>query len=413
MIREDTLALEQELVPTKRTLRAAQRDLTEAESIRGEGITNAVQLVSQAIEVGLLNSQDIPDNLDDLTQLLQQAGQWTPDIISFSEDSESPNLARLERLQRRARELHEELTRKKNEIDEAERFAQEADGYSVAAHQQQLRLESISLFDNLLRANSHNASTCPLCSQQLAEPVPRAEAIHHSLRNIQRELGVVERDRPHLREYIGELQHELETTRQRLQAAYREIRGILAEQDAQQNAPRQLYQQALSRSRVAGRISFWLENAVFTDETIELRNRVTQAENRIREIEVLLEPEEKQERLVSALNRIGLQMTQWAGRLQLEHADGQSPVSLNLNRGTIIVDTPLRPIPLNQIGSAENWLGYHLIAHFALHKYFAENSRPTPRFLFLDQPTQVYFPNIFESSDTFTDANFESFETTG
>ena len=412
-IREDTLALEQELMLVKRTLRTAQRDLAEAESIRGEGVTNAVQLVSQAIEVGLLDTQDIPDNFDDLTLLLQQAGQWTaPDIISFTQENESPNLDRLEQLQGRARELKEELTRKKNEIDEAERFAREAEGYSVAASQQQLRLESIGLFDSLLSANSHDASTCPLCSQQLREPVPSAEAIQHSLRNIQRELEFVERARPNLREYIGGLRRELETKRQRLQAIHREIQGILAEQDAQRDVPRQLYQQVLNHNRVASQIIFWLEKAVFTDETIELKSRVTQAENRIREIEALLDPEEKQERLVSALNRIGLQMTQWAGRLQLEHADPQTPISLNLNRGTVIVDTPQRPIPLNQIGSAENWLGYHLIAHFALHKYFVENSRPTPHFLFLDQPTQVYFPNI-SNIDASSGANFESFESTG
>lgn len=413
-IREDTLALEQELALMKRTLKTAQRDLAEAESIRGEGITNAVQLVSQAIEVGLLDSQDISDNFDNLTLLLQQAEQWTaPDIISFAQQDESPNLDRLEQLQGRARELKEELTRKKNEIDEAERFAQEAEGYSVAASQQQLRLESIGLFDNLLRANSQESSTCPLCSHQLAEAVPSVEAIQRSLINIHQELDFVERDRPHLREHIGRLQRELETVKQRLQTTNREIRGIVAEQDAQQNVPRQLYEQLFNRSRVAGRISLWLENAVLTDETIELKSRVTQAGNRIIELEALLRPEEKQERLVSALNRIGLQMTQWAGTLQLEHADGQTPVSLNLNRGTIIVDTPQRPIPLNQIGSAENWLGYHLIAHFALHKYFIENSRPTPHFLFLDQPTQVYFPNISGNFDTFSDTNLESFESTG
>jgi len=37
-------------------------------------------------------------------------------------------------------------------------------------------------------------------------------------------------------------------------------------------------------------------------------------------------------------------------------------------------------------------VGYHLIAHLALHLWFAERKRPVPRFLFLDQPSQVYFP---------------------
>ena len=52
--------------------------------------------------------------------------------------------------------------------------------------------------------------------------------------------------------------------------------------------------------------------------------------------------------------------------------------------------------PLNEMGSGENWLGYHLITHFALHAHFVRAGRPTPRFLFLDQPTQVYFPETGE-----------------
>ncbi|MBK8293114.1 MAG: DUF3732 domain-containing protein [Flammeovirgaceae bacterium] len=39
----------------------------------------------------------------------------------------------------------------------------------------------------------------------------------------------------------------------------------------------------------------------------------------------------------------------------------------------------------------ENWVGYHLIAHFALHKWFTTKNRSVPRFLFIDQPSQVYF----------------------
>jgi hypothetical protein len=44
------------------------------------------------------------------------------------------------------------------------------------------------------------------------------------------------------------------------------------------------------------------------------------------------------------------------------------------------------------MGSAENWLACHLIAHLALHQHFTLGERPVPRFLFLDQPTQVYYP---------------------
>jgi hypothetical protein len=45
------------------------------------------------------------------------------------------------------------------------------------------------------------------------------------------------------------------------------------------------------------------------------------------------------------------------------------------------------------MGSGENWVGYHLIAHLALHQWFVQRDRPVPGFLFLDQPSEVYFPS--------------------
>jgi hypothetical protein len=44
------------------------------------------------------------------------------------------------------------------------------------------------------------------------------------------------------------------------------------------------------------------------------------------------------------------------------------------------------------MGGGGNWVGYHVLAHLALHAWFVGQNRPVPRFLFLDQPTQAYYP---------------------
>lgn len=62
------------------------------------------------------------------------------------------------------------------------------------------------------------------------------------------------------------------------------------------------------------------------------------------------------------------------------------------NVETVVVDREDRPVPLNNLGSGENWVGIHLVAHLALHNYFVTHDRPVPHFLFLDQPSQVYYP---------------------
>jgi hypothetical protein len=58
---------------------------------------------------------------------------------------------------------------------------------------------------------------------------------------------------------------------------------------------------------------------------------------------------------------------------------------------------------MDGMGSGENWLGCHLIAHLALHHWFVDRDRPVPRFLFLDQPSQVYFPPESEDGESPSD----------
>ncbi|EOY9126525.1 DUF3732 domain-containing protein [Providencia stuartii] len=61
-------------------------------------------------------------------------------------------------------------------------------------------------------------------------------------------------------------------------------------------------------------------------------------------------------------------------------------------------------IYLRSMGSGANWLYSHVTLFLALHKYFAElgNKCSIPSILFLDQPTQVYFPNFSrDDAETF------------
>ena len=84
-------------------------------------------------------------------------------------------------------------------------------------------------------------------------------------------------------------------------------------------------------------------------------------------------------------------MTEWARQLELEHSG--FPLRLDVKKLTIVADTADGPVPMARMGSGENWVGYHLIGHLVLHEWFTERGRPVPRFLFLDQPSQVYFPS--------------------
>ncbi len=63
-------------------------------------------------------------------------------------------------------------------------------------------------------------------------------------------------------------------------------------------------------------------------------------------------------------------------------------------------------IYLRSMGSGANWLYSHLTLFMSLHKYFCSlgNKSKIPPILFLDQPSQVYFPTVIKDEEKVFDA---------
>lgn len=100
--------------------------------------------------------------------------------------------------------------------------------------------------------------------------------------------------------------------------------------------------------------------------------------------------------MTSILSKIQFDMTEWARLLNLEYSD--YPYRYDPKKATVIVDKE-RPVELSQLGSGSNWVGVHLITYMAFHKQFINKNSPVPNFLFLDQPSQVYFPSSENDMD--------------
>jgi hypothetical protein len=148
--------------------------------------------------------------------------------------------------------------------------------------------------------------------------------------------------------------------------------------------------EATRRVHIVGRISLYLESLPELPDTRALEEEAEGLRAQVRELETELSDERVRERLESVTSILAQRMTQWARDLGLEHS--RFPLRLDLKILTIVADTADGPVPMARMGSGENWVGYHLIAHLALHQWFVQRSRPVPRFLFLDQPSQIYFP---------------------
>lgn len=379
-ISEEALALENERYILSRKLKLEKRKLEESRYLMGGGSERAITLIGEARQVGLIDSSIQIDyqNYQELHSILRDTMNWMPsDVVSDSK------MDRLTFLQSRLQELQDEDDEISSSIDNAKRFAGEASGYYSEAHHQKMRLESIGLFEHL----DFNPGRCPFCSGALEQPLPSVEMMKASIVNLDKSISNVTREQPKLRAFISELEREQQKKREEIRIAKAEIEGLYQQEDEK----RRLRDINARIGKVIGRISLWVES-VESDTTSEKQEQIVkEIEMRIQEIDFILDRDSVEERKQSALSRIQEDMTRWAKELELEHCD--NPYRLDLNKVTVIVDKPERPVPLKQLGSGSNWVGVHLITFFALQRFFIGANRPVPRFLFFDQPSQVYFPS--------------------
>lgn len=379
-ISEKALALENERSILNRKLKLEKRKLEENRYLMGGGSERAIALIGEARQAGLIDSSIQIDfqNYQEMYSVLQDTMNWVP-----SEVGTSSGMDRLTFLQGKLQEMRDKSDEIGSNIDNAKRFAGEATGYYGEAQHQKMRLESIGLFEQL----DFSPGKCPLCSGTLEQPLPSVEMMKASIVNLDKSISNVTREQPKLRAFISELEQEQEKKREEIKLLEAEIDGLYQQQDER----KYLRDVNARRGKVVGRISLWVESVESDAESKKREQIVRKIEARIKEIDDILDRDSVEDRKQSALSRIQEDMTKWAKELQLEHCD--SPYRLDLNKVTVIVDKPERPVPLKQLGSGSNWVGVHLISYFALQNFFVKANRPVPRFLFLDQPSQVYFPS--------------------
>lgn len=385
IINQESLVLESERTTLKRKLSLEKRRLEEERMLQGGGMLRATSLISEAECVGLLDSDaNIDyDRYQSLYENLKMINEWRPVEIK------SVGMNKLSFLQSRLLSNQEQLDAIAEEIRIGKKFVGETFGYVEEAEQQKMRLQSIGLFDALDFTPNH----CPLCSGTLREPLPSIEAIKMSIKNLNANIESVTREKPKLRKFIDNLENEQQKFREDNNKLKAEIDGIYT----QNHEALEIKDINSRRAKIVGRISLWLESTEINNDTSNKEASIKNIEQRLAEIDELLDKDIIADRKQSISTRMTIDMSEWAKELGLEYCE--HPYRLDLNKITVVVDKPERSVPLQQLGSGSNWVGIHLIAYFALHKYFISLKRPVPRFVFIDQPSQVYFPSDIDAQD--------------
>ena len=382
----DRYELESRLRTAQRDLRISNKKLEQARDTVDTSHEQAIGLYSEARTVGVIGHTDGNPGADGVIDALRSTLSWKPETVPDDDGS------RISLLEEELSQLRQDRRDTQTRIDAARQFAKRAGGYESEAAEQIDRLASIKA----LPKNSDSGEwQWPFSERNLALESPVAVVLLNELASLDKELHIATGQRPKLEAYLTELTDKAN-----------EIAGNIKQKEAELSAAisaneviAQMGTRNNAAARVVGRISLFLETLLPNEDIAKLEAENRRLSNKVKQLEDQIGADDSNERLTSILNNISAQVSRYIQKFNAEFAP--YPARLNLPQLTIIFDRPERPVPMGRTGGGENHLAYHLSALLALHQFAARNNRPIPRFLLIDQPTQVYFPSeqLYKDAD--------------
>lgn len=243
-------------------------------------------------------------------------------------------------------------------------------------------------------------SHCPMCDAETLTPAVETNKLLGAIRWLNSELKLSS----YARESFADERRKIQTELDKVNAELRRIKADIEPLDEE-----------VKRLKTSRSIS---EQAIKAKLRLELdiQKQITKPESELTEIEkaqakevarlaALLGEYDIKERLRELRQNIDEKMCELGNTFDFE--DTYKPSALRFDIDTFDLwyeQTAKTRVYLRSMGSGANWLYSHLALFLSLHYQFAAYSQSgckIPPILFLDQPTQVYFPASIDDADKF------------
>lgn len=395
-IDEDIAVARRRAAQLRRQLRDAQRRLDRLDAQLEADRTRDRSLVAQAVERGLVGPDAAPDG--DPRQVLTKLVQTPAAELAISGAAAASPLAQLRGELAEARADVRELRERRAALGQLDR---NRSAHTSALVTQVGRLGIVEHLHNDIADAAH----CPACGAELDNPDDTLAALARdaaqldsqlsSLRSATRDISPAERE---LDEAIAGAERRYAELRQRLDAA---VAG-----DA---AARRLSGEGELRARLLGVIDEYLRSASLTGTAsrAQIADRVRTLNEALAAVVPGTDQAALDQELDARLGAMSIPMTQWARILDLEAAE-EGSVHIDRRTLNVAIGTGHGRIGLAQMGSGANHVGYHLVAHLALHQPFVHEKRPVPRLVFFDQPSLPFFPQKVARDSAIDDVDWNA-----
>ncbi|HHL3494065.1 TPA: DUF3732 domain-containing protein [Legionella pneumophila] len=372
-ISEDEISLKLKIKNKRKQLNQLQNELSEAEKVHGEGITLGNCILAEAEELGIVKVKNEPNNIEDLISILQSI-----ELDQTKSAQTIPGDA-IDRLRNERDVLLVDYDNLNEQLKVVKTFIEEGSGFGDETNHQINRLKSLELIKKIA------------CSKTLSDV---DIAIKKSLVALEIQLQSVIATKPRLQSHIQDLESKIQDRKSKLSRNQKALDAAISKRNDIQDA----MSHESSIAKVLGKIELYLTSSRVTTDIEGLKSKIEKLRKVLGDLENEYENNNSEAILISFLNLISKDMSKWAIDLDLEHKGAN--FRIDLASLSVIADTDSGPILMKDMGSGANWIGCHLIAYFALQKWFAKKNRPVPGFVVIDQPSQAFYPPEDDSENS-------------
>lgn len=310
-----------------------------------------------------------------------------PDIEPGAGESFVQELQRVKSEEENLRREIGDLTRRLSKMQD---LGSAFHDYQVSMFDKSDRLASVGW----LRSKIQDEYCCPVCAARHVDG-------NDNLRKLLQVVDEFSEITRQVRVAPSKLDGEIAEVKRMLRKKEEELKGVhekykvLDEQDRVQ-ARRQ--QEIKEIYLFAGRLEQALESFAPSGRKEDLQREVGRKRAEVQALRAAVDQGVIARRLRSAAESVSRGIGEIAQDLRLEHSSEN--VQLDVKELTVKFANPNgRTDYLWEVGSGQNWVGYHLATLLAMHGYLLGlETNPVPSFLVLDQPSQVYFPETAWSS---------------
>jgi uncharacterized protein DUF3732 len=393
-INANTLAKQRELKDIEREQKRFVRELDARLNAARVWEAEVESYYMHARTLGLLPDSPPPQGnwpLDKYILELQKLSEILKamDLPDIKEGTSEAAVSELTALINEEDRLALEIGSTRRRLSKLDQLSSSVNEYGNVLTDQEDRMQGIGWFTEKLQGTYR----CPVCTADHPNGNPnlsKLQSLAQELRSLMTSVyqapAKLDRELVELRQELRERELTISKTRQKRKF----LEGRSSELSAQRQRVRQIY-------LFVGRVEQALENVSVSRNVGDLRTKVDSLAQRIAELKKELDPRTQKSRMEEAVLSVSTRIGKYAHLLQLEHADAN--IRLDIRELSIQFGQRTgRKDFLWEVGSGQNWVGYHVAALLALHEHFISyTENPIPRYLVIDQPSQVYFPEAWPS----------------